>query len=80
MNGHDDQRLQATTALHGLIAAQAARTPGAVALSDAAERLSYGELEAHANRVAHALRARGIGPESRVGVSQVGSCGVTLVG
>jgi amino acid adenylation domain-containing protein len=54
--------------LHALFEAQAARTPGAVALVFGGERVTYAELEARANRLAHLLRARGIGPESPVAV------------
>jgi amino acid adenylation domain-containing protein/non-ribosomal peptide synthase protein (TIGR01720 family) len=52
--------------VHELIAAQAARTPNAVALICGDERLSYAELDRRANRLAHHLRAQGVGPESRV--------------
>jgi len=54
--------------VHQLFQAQAARTPGAVALSWRGERLTYAELEARANRLANALRRRGVGPEVRVGI------------
>src|SRR4051812_42956016 len=54
--------------VHELFAAQAARTPEAVALSWRGERLSYAELQARANRLANALRRRGVGPEVRVGI------------
>ncbi|MET0397903.1 MAG: amino acid adenylation domain-containing protein, partial [Longimicrobiaceae bacterium] len=47
---------------------QVERTPGAVALVHGEERLSYAELDRRANRLAHALRARGVGPEARVGI------------
>ncbi|HEY0605659.1 MAG TPA: amino acid adenylation domain-containing protein, partial [Herpetosiphonaceae bacterium] len=53
---------------HELISAQAARTPEAIALVWHEQRLSYAELEMRANRLAHLLQARGVGPESRVGV------------
>ncbi|MBV9109729.1 MAG: amino acid adenylation domain-containing protein, partial [Gemmatimonadetes bacterium] len=54
--------------VHDLFRAQAARTPEAVALSWRGERLTYADLQARANRLANALRRRGVGPEVRVGI------------
>ncbi|HEY4573407.1 MAG TPA: AMP-binding protein, partial [Thermoanaerobaculia bacterium] len=54
--------------LHELFEAQAARTPGAIALIVGEERWTYGELNRRANRLAHRLRRLGAGPEHRVGV------------
>ena len=45
-----------------LFAAQVARTPGAVALSCEGVSMTYRELEEAANRVAHLLADRGVGP------------------
>ncbi|MEW1780457.1 non-ribosomal peptide synthase/polyketide synthase, partial [Streptomyces sp. NPDC086777] len=48
--------------------AQAARTPDAVAVADAWQEVTYRELDDRASRLAGALVARGVGPESVVGV------------
>ncbi|MEV4245060.1 amino acid adenylation domain-containing protein [Streptosporangium canum] len=54
--------------LHGLIEDQAARTPGAVAVTFEGSHLTYAELNERANRVAHRLGELGVGPETLVGV------------
>ena len=54
--------------LHQLVEAQVARTPEAIAVVFEATHLSYQELNRRSNQLAHALRALGVGPESRVGV------------
>src|SRR5262249_14556274 len=51
-----------------LFEAQAKRSPDAIALVDGHERISYAELNARANRVAHRLRSLGVGPGKLVGV------------
>ncbi|MEA2488848.1 MAG: hypothetical protein QOH21_640, partial [Acidobacteriota bacterium] len=67
-NRHDIPYPEELT-LHGLFEAQAARTPDAVAIIFERQQLSYRELDARANQLAHALIARGVGPEARVGLS-----------
>ncbi|MEV5242005.1 amino acid adenylation domain-containing protein [Streptomyces cinnamoneus] len=54
--------------LPALFEAQAAATPAAEAVACGDARLSYAELNERANRLAHLLLTRGIGPESYVGV------------
>ncbi|MFE7813012.1 non-ribosomal peptide synthase/polyketide synthase, partial [Streptomyces sp. NPDC057433] len=56
--------------LPDLFEQQAARTPDAVALADADGReLTYAQVERAANRLAHRLIARGVGPERVVALA-----------
>ncbi|HEU0079262.1 MAG TPA: amino acid adenylation domain-containing protein, partial [Longimicrobiaceae bacterium] len=68
MTSMDTSGVYGGACLHGLFEAQAARTPGAVAVVDGGRELTYGELERRSGRLAQLLRAGGAGPESRVGV------------
>ncbi|KAB1909599.1 non-ribosomal peptide synthetase [Micromonospora sp. AMSO1212t] len=54
--------------LHGPVEERAAATPDAVAVTIDGQSRTYAELNAQANRVAHRLRAAGVGPETLVGV------------
>ncbi|AKQ65586.1 Non-ribosomal peptide synthase [Myxococcus hansupus] len=54
--------------LHGLVEAQAARRPDAIAARFETQALTYGELNARANQVANHLRQLGIEPGHRVGL------------
>ena len=55
--------------LHGLVEAQARRTPQRIAVRATGATLSYADLDAHANRIAHALRARGARRGVLVGIA-----------
>jgi len=55
--------------VHLAIAEWARKTPDAVALYFADQHMTYAELDAQANALAHELRARGVGAEQRVGVA-----------
>jgi amino acid adenylation domain-containing protein len=54
--------------IHQLFEAQVKRSPDATAVVFDEERVSYDELNQRANRLAHYLRARGVGPEVRVAI------------
>ena len=77
--GADDQRLLAqwnsttrafsrTLLVHELIEAQVSRTPDRRAVTWRGTTITYAALDAQANRIAHALRARGLRPGEMVGV------------
>ena len=55
------------TSLADLVEEQVDRTPDAVAVVATEGSLTYGELDARANRVAHHLQALGVGPEVVIG-------------
>jgi amino acid adenylation domain-containing protein len=54
--------------VHELVEATADRTPDAVALVYRDQRLTYAQLDEHANRIAHHLRALGADREILVGI------------
>ena len=68
--------------VHQLVEEQARRTPDAVAMECADESLTYAELNARANRLAHHLRSLGVGPDVPVGLCPGRSLemGVALLG
>ncbi|MDB4970229.1 MAG: tycC2 [Myxococcales bacterium] len=54
--------------LHDRFLAQVAKSPDAIAVEFASERLTYRALDEHANQLAHQLQSLGVGPEVRVAV------------
>ena len=60
--------LPAVTSVHELVERQADANPHALAADGRGGRLSYGELETRANRLAHHLMDLGVKPETVVGV------------
>ena len=63
-----DRELPGGRCLHELIAERALRAPDAPAVVFGGGAISHGGLDAVANRLAHGLRGRGVGPEVRVGI------------
>jgi len=62
--------------VHQLFEEQAARTPDRVALRSGTRTLTYGDLNARANRLARQLRARGVGPDTAVAICAERSIGM----
>jgi non-ribosomal peptide synthetase component F len=54
--------------IHELFEAQARKAPDAVAVVYEDDSLTYGELDARANRLAHHLLGRGVQPDDRVAI------------
>jgi amino acid adenylation domain-containing protein len=70
LNGWNDTGTEVPGAtLPGLFEARAARFPDAVAVVCGGKSLTYGELNARANRLARLLVSHGAGPESLVAVA-----------
>jgi amino acid adenylation domain-containing protein len=63
-----DIELPRAPCIHESFAAQVARAPHAIALVQDDRQLTYGELDARANQLAHHLRAIGVGPDDRVAI------------
>ena len=58
----------AAKSIHSLFEEQVERKPQATALVDGDREMTYAEVNAYANRVAHLLRGREIAPNMRVGI------------
>src|SRR5215831_2923814 len=65
---NDTRREVAETTLAEMFEAQVKRTPEAVAVVFEGRELKYRELNERANRLAHYLMGRGVGPEEIVGI------------
>ncbi|WP_321884918.1 non-ribosomal peptide synthetase [Paraburkholderia bannensis] len=66
--GRNARRFAQAASAHRLIERQAATTPHAVALQCGDAALTYAELDARANRLAHRLLKLGVAQEAKVGV------------
>ena len=58
----------AESCIHDLFEAQVERTPTAVAVTFEGESITYAELNARSNRLAHHLQTLGVAPDTRVAI------------
>ncbi len=65
---NDTARTVPSATFPALFAAQVAQSPDAVAVVCASEALTYAQLDARANQLAHHLQSLGVGPEVVVGL------------
>lgn len=73
--------------VHDLVGARAAATPDAIAIVEGYKQLTYGELDARANRLAQLLRELGVGSEAPIALCMrrstdliVGALGILRAG
>ncbi|MDE1182644.1 non-ribosomal peptide synthetase [Paraburkholderia sp.] len=66
--GRNDLTFDAAMPVHRLFERQAESTPDAIALQFDGQTLTYRELDARANRLAHRLTTLGVGPDVKVGI------------
>ncbi len=64
-----DRPLEAQARVEAWVNRQARRTPSQVAVVTNEGQLTYQQLEAQSNRIAHVLQSRGAAPGQRVGIS-----------
>ena len=64
--------------IHQLFEAQVEQTPNAIAVVFEDQQLTYRELNARANQLAHYLRSLGVGPEVLVGICVVRSLDMVI--
>jgi aspartate racemase len=65
---HTKREYPTDRCIHELFQAQVERTPDAIAVACADERLTYRALNTRANQLAHFLKIHGVGPEVLVGI------------
>ncbi len=69
MTAIGDLPARGISSLRAAFAAQASETPGAIAVADGPERVTYRQLALAASAIRDSLDGHGIGPGSRIGIS-----------
>jgi len=78
VGGAEERAAEPGPALHELVAAHAAKSPAAIALVDADGAVTYGELNASANRLAGYLRGLGAGEGKPIAICLPRSAGAVV--